>query len=140
MMGCNERETVAEAVVEFLSESDDWATPIDWSAIEPKLNNSEWLLDHSHPDGYTCNFISDYTDNGRVNEDFIRCVTRSDDHSQIFPDAVILSNEMAEDLLESLLELLGKIDWYKNEPRRGYADEHERLTKLKEDALRIIRQ
>lgn len=52
---------------------------------------------------------------------------------------ITIPKDIAEDLLEALLDLMGEWNWKRKESRHGYSDEMERLDKLKERAIKVIR-
>ena len=40
---------------------------------------------------------------------------------------LFVERDKMEEILQDLYELAGERDWWKNEPRNGYADEHAKL-------------
>ena len=89
MLGCVESERIAMRIVTWLAEfGDSWATDItnEWECF-----GSEWELSHDHPDGTRCRFIdkcSADTEGRRINDLFVRLVTRKADGRQFRDDVL----------------------------------------------------
>ena len=85
MFGCAEFETVAKQVVEYLSKNgDDWDLSISLTAI----GCGDWDIDHGHSDTGDHNFPAEFMVHGKLNERFVKRVTRYSDHQELKDDVI----------------------------------------------------
>ncbi|XZE20871.1 hypothetical protein SH449x_000761 [Pirellulaceae bacterium SH449] len=85
MFGCAEFESVAKQVVEYLSATGDgWDLPISLTAIGCR----SWDFDHDHADIGSHHFATEFMVDGKMNERFIKYVTRYSDYQELKDDVI----------------------------------------------------